>query len=297
MDVRSLVFRTGDQIFGWGRLVRTAEGDWFDPPLAVAAIYYRNGPPAPRPSSFGTPAEGADFDAVERRYERDGAVEGYATIYGTWLGDRIRIERQANEPAERRSSPSWSDPPCPPPPGGWPRGMNGRDFNDLDFDLGDLESTGAAVTVVIFRPGLDQAVLVVAASDVAAVETRLRPQLGERLCVVPSRWTRAQLDEARRHLMAMQERWRIYMHGPQCDEFAQPTMAVTLVRVTDEIAAWVERQPAGLVSLDPCLKPVRIAGLAAIAEWEQEHGAFTEVELETARRRVATEIDEAKRRS
>jgi hypothetical protein len=140
--------------------------------------------------------------------------------------------------------------------------MNGRYVDNLEFDLGDLESTGAAVTVVIFRPGPDQAVLVVAASDVAAVEAQLRPQLGERLCVVPSRWTRAQLDRARRHLMAMQERWRIYMHGPRCDEFAQPTMAFTLVRVTDEIAAWVERRPAGLVSLDPCLKPIRFADQA-----------------------------------
>lgn len=39
--------------------------------------------------------------------------------------------------------------------------------------------------------------------------------------------------------------------------------------------------------------PARIAlrcriGLAAIAEWEQEHGAFTEEEMEAARRRVAS---------
>lgn len=97
--------------------------------------------------------------------------------------------------------------------------------------------------------------------------------------------------------MAVQDRWRIYEFGPRCDEEAQASMAATLVRVTDEIADWVELQPAGLVSLDPCLKPVRIAGLAAIAEWEKEQDAFTATELEAARRRVATEIDEAKRRS
>jgi hypothetical protein len=117
VDARYLVFRNGDQIFGQGRLVRTGDGDWFDPPLPVAAIYYRDGPPAPRPSPFSTPVEGADFDAVERRCERDGAVEGYATIYGTWLGNRIRIERQTDEQLDRRI-PSWCDPPCPPPPGG-----------------------------------------------------------------------------------------------------------------------------------------------------------------------------------
>jgi hypothetical protein len=31
-------------------------------------------------------------------------------------------------------------------------------------------------------------------------------------------------------------------------------------------------------------------GLRAVAEWEQEHGALTEAELEAARRRVAEEI-------
>ena len=31
-------------------------------------------------------------------------------------------------------------------------------------------------------------------------------------------------------------------------------------------------------------------GLAAVAEWEDEHGKFTEAELEAARRRVADEL-------
>lgn len=31
-------------------------------------------------------------------------------------------------------------------------------------------------------------------------------------------------------------------------------------------------------------------GLHAVAEWEKEHGAFTEAELEAARRRVADEV-------
>jgi len=31
-------------------------------------------------------------------------------------------------------------------------------------------------------------------------------------------------------------------------------------------------------------------GLLAVAEWEKEHGAFSEAELETARRRVTQEI-------
>jgi catechol 2,3-dioxygenase-like lactoylglutathione lyase family enzyme len=37
-------------------------------------------------------------------------------------------------------------------------------------------------------------------ADAAAVEARLQPQLGQRLCVVPSRWTKHDIDEVRGHL-------------------------------------------------------------------------------------------------
>lgn len=255
MDAQSLVLRASDGCQGWGRLVRDVDGEWFDPPMPVRAIGYLPGQrPAPRASRFKIRVDGADFGAVEHRHERDGAIEGYATIYGTWLGDRIHIGRQTTEQPQRPTR-SWSDPPCTPPPGGWPHGMNGQYQDNLDFDLGDLEQTGAAVAVVVFRPSADQAVLVVAASDPAAVEARLRPQLPDRLCVVPSRWTRDQLQRAQSHLTAMAERWGIYQWGPQIDERAQATMTATLVRVTDEIAEWTGGQPDGLVSLDPCLVP------------------------------------------
>jgi hypothetical protein len=135
--------------------------------------------------------------------------------------------------------------------------MNGRFVDNLDFDMGDLQTTGAAVTTVLFRPSDDQAVLVVAASDIAAVEARLRPQLHERLCVVPSRWTQQQLDDAERHFASMAEPWRLYGWGPRCDERAQATMTAELVTVTDEIARWVATQPDGLVSMEPCLRPTR----------------------------------------
>jgi hypothetical protein len=254
MDARSLVLRVGDEISGWGRLVRASDGDWFDPPLAVPAIGYGpEGRPPPRPSSYGLPVEGADFDAVESRYERDAAIDGFAKIYGVWLADRISIQGQSTEHVET-VFPRWSDPPCEPPAAGWP---HGRHNDNMDVDLRELEATGAAVTTVIFRPSDDQTVLVVAATDIAAVEARLRPQLPDRLCVVASRWTRAQLDQAEEHLLAMWDQWGIYQSGPQCDEQAQATMTATLVRVTDEIADWIDTQPDGLIALEPCLIPRR----------------------------------------
>ncbi len=80
---------------------------------------------------------------------------------------------------------------------------------NLDYDLGDLTDTGAAVVVTTFRPSENQAVLVVAAADTDAVEARLRPQLGELLCVVASKWTRAVFDAVRAHLDERWERWNL----------------------------------------------------------------------------------------
>lgn len=258
MDAHRYVLIFGEEVRATGRLVRTGEGDWFDPPLPVPAIGYGpGGAPAPRPSTFAVPVDGADFDHLAYRYERDGSIEGYATVYGTWRADRIRIDRQTDEPLEERS-PTWSVPPCPPPPGGWPHGTDEQFGVDVDVDLGDLEDTGAAVTTVIFRPSDDQAVLVVAASDIAAVEARLRPRLQDRLCIVPSRWTRQQLDDAEQHFRSMAQPWRLYSWGPRCDEQAQATMTAELVNVTDDIARWVATQPDGLVSIEPWLIPTRL---------------------------------------
>ena len=256
MTVRSLVLGRSDDVYGNGRLVHTPEGDWFDPPLPVPAIAHADGPPAPQPSRLAISVEGADFNALRARYERDGCIEGFAAIQGVWLDDKIQITEQ-NAEIQRSDAwqPRWTEPSCPAPPGGWPN-VDSYSRN-LSFDLGGLEETGAAVSVVTFRPTETQAVLVVAATDITAVENRLRPQLGVALCVVPSRWTKHQLDEAQQHLTHMSQRWQIYEWGPRTDERAQSTIHAKLVRLTDEIARWVETQPEGLVTLTPWLTPGR----------------------------------------
>lgn len=125
------------------------------------------------------------------------------------------------------------------------------------FDLGALEDA-EAIMVSIFRPDPERSVLVVAATDIPAVEAQLRPQLGDRLCVVASRWTRRQLDHMHEYLWARSESWGVYETGFSCDEQAQAVMITKLVRVTDEIASWADNQAAGLITLKPCLTPVDI---------------------------------------
>lgn len=135
--------------------------------------------------------------------------------------------------------------------------MNGSDRDNLAFDVGDLEETGAAVTVVIFRPSADQAMLVVAAADPEAVEAQLRPQLGQRLCAVGSRWTKHDLDSVRGHLLAHWKDWNIHSLCVAISEDAQALVAADLARVLPQTATWAAAQPPGLLSLNPCLVPAR----------------------------------------
>jgi hypothetical protein len=215
--------------------------------------------PLNRPRSEAVPVTGADFDAVADRYELDGEVEGWATVTGTWSGHLLRIDQQTvSRPWAPPGPAKWQVPPCPPPPGGWPHGFNGsrRGLGNLDVDLADLKETGAAVTVVTFRPGDDdQAVLVVAAGDPPAVEARLRPQLGSSLCVVPSRWTKSELDAVRGHLRGRFWDWRLYGLGTCTLNDAQAQVHAKLTMVTPQIAAWAASLPPGILRLDSWLLP------------------------------------------
>jgi hypothetical protein len=256
MDVDALVVRDGDRVRAAGRLVRDSTGDWFQPDIAVTlpGRVEREVRPVWQPGAVRV--VGAEFDAVSNRFERGGAVEGWALVTGTWSGGQLHVEQQAAPPPDGAWRPRWTTPPCPPPPGGWPTQLRRSDVQG-GYGLGDLELTGAAVAVTLFRPGPDRAVLVVAAGDVAAVEARLRPQLGESLCVVPSRWTKAQLDTVGDYLHYQWELWRLYGLGLQNADDGQPHMAARLVRVLPEIAAWAAPLPKGILLLEPWLVPLR----------------------------------------
>jgi hypothetical protein len=210
MDWDILVVREGDRVTASGRLVRNESGDWLEPLLFGTGL-----PRGIRPvSGCAVRVTGADFDALSHRREDDGAVEGYTRLTGIWSADQLRTERQTPPGNGHRRSPRWVTPPCAAPVGGWPRLTGGHDDKNLHYDPGDLIDSGAAVAMTTFRPSEDQAVLVIAATDRDAVEARLRPQLGQRLCVVASRWTKAELDGVRAHLDAHHEQWNLLQLGP-----------------------------------------------------------------------------------
>ena len=266
MDFASLIIREGDRVTASGRLVRSETGDWFEPPVPVTANF-----PLVRRVRPAWPGSvrivGADFGAeLTGRFERDGAVEGSATLTGTWAADRLQVERHDLHVPRHRQIANWTVPPCPPPEGGWPHQTRVHGVKDgptgerpaaqyarLHYDLGDLRETGAAVATTTFRPSEDQAVLVVAAADPEAVEAHLRPQLGELLCVILSKWTKADLEAVGAHLLAHHDDWNLYGWGDTSTEDGQAQITARLTRTLPEIATWAASLPAGILGLEPWL--------------------------------------------
>src|SRR5262249_54705423 len=122
VDFAALIIREYDRVTASGRVVRDETGDWFEPPVGVAlpgGLSHKV-----RPAWHGSiRIVGANFhdDALTGRFECDGAVEGYATLTGIWAARHLWVEDQALPERQHRRSPGWKTPPCPVPPGGWPR--------------------------------------------------------------------------------------------------------------------------------------------------------------------------------
>jgi hypothetical protein len=101
MALEHLVIRDGDRVAATGRLVRDSRGDWFQPslPIGLPGGLERTVTPAGR---FAIRVVGADLDLVENRFEKAGAIEGWAAVEGLWSGEQLEVDRQSR--ATARSS-------------------------------------------------------------------------------------------------------------------------------------------------------------------------------------------------
>lgn len=268
MAARDLVFQPGDKVRTSGRFVSGPDGDWLD----LQRVHDLLIKPPGWKSELSIRLIGADAAAVPSDFGPN-QVPGHITVVGRWhapapgeqvrLGDEsIEVETQTPEGPAPRPRAGKTHPPCPPPPGGWPQnvvwyeGWPHSAVSDLDLDIRDLESSGAMVHRAIFRPTEDQEVLVVAATDVEAVTRRLSPSLPNQLCVVRSRFTRAQLDEVGDVLHAHFQEWRLESFGTgNSDPQGQPFATAEPVRVTPELAAWADTLAKGLLVLNPTIAP------------------------------------------
>ena len=259
MHVRELVFEVGDRVTGRGELVADADGVWLDLARFFPLPSVAEQGPSAGTTEYGRPRSGRSVrlvgaDAVRAAASPDVDLAWPVTVSGVWLGGAIEVESLSQAaPPPTGVDGKWTTPPCSPPTGGWPRAERDR---NLDFDRLALEDSGAAVSAVTFRPSPYQAVLVVAADDIDAVEKMLRPQLPDQLCVVASRWSREQLDTVRARLMQHWRDWTLETVGEDIDEQGQACVEVELLRVTGDLAQWAATLPDDLLRLVPSLVPL-----------------------------------------
>jgi len=112
------------------------------------------------------------------------------------------------------------------------------------------------VQVTMFSPPGRGQVPVISASDPELAESKLRPVCGQRLCVVPSRYTQAQVDAVRADIHSHFQDWQAYSSGLTSGEDGQIVVTLSLVLLTPAIAAWAEQVPDRLLAPNPWLVPL-----------------------------------------
>lgn len=254
MDLTSLLFGVGDRVSGWGEIRQDAAGVWFDPPHPVSLVGLPPGHRHPR-SMHAVRLVDADPLVIGTEHNEDGAIPGWATVTGIWLGDAIQVLTQTSTPpgtARRTFGARWITPPCAPPDEGWPAGSQDELFA---IDMQALRDADNCVKTVMYRPRPDSVVMVVVAVDVAEAERVWRPVLGSRLCIVQSRWSNRQVEQVRADLHAHWHDWTISSFGGPAAQDAQVHVTAEVLRVMPGLAVWAREIPEGLFDVNPALLP------------------------------------------
>lgn len=253
MDVAGLLLGEDDRCVAFGRVVGVAGRTTFEPPLFMALPnHWTEQAPAPRPSGLGVAVDGVDSTRLLDRREKDGAWEGWATLTGHWRqGGLAVVDQRLERPVAPVHDQRWVLPPCPQPEQGWPIGEDVH----VPAAYETLKSSGAAVHATVFRPTARSAVLVVAAADPATVTGELAPLLGDRLCVVTSRYTSVEVDTVRHQIMAEFASWQAYGSGTTTDVQGQPVLTLDVVRVFPDLVDRARHWPPRLVAVNAWLAP------------------------------------------
>jgi hypothetical protein len=172
-----------------------------------------------------------------------------------WRTDTLIVDGQEPAlPTNPRTEPTatrFRVPPCAAPPGGWPHGAEDENLDLHDFPHDDE----ALVAVSLFRPSARQVVVVIATTEPDRLERELRPRFGQRLCIVASPWTTAQVDAVTDALRTNMGAWRLYRTGPVVTAAGQAQASADAVLVTEQFAAWAAEIPDDLLEVNAWLTP------------------------------------------
>ncbi len=254
-----LVLRVGQRVSASCRVVAVpGRPVRFCAPVPEPAIGYTRGhEPAPTYCDQGVDVEGVNLSTLSNRFEKAGAVRGFASLDVVYRGHGVvSVVHQAPRRVPEQSDNPPEQVPCPAPTGGWPVGAKDENLDSTALESYTNAHPGAVVMPAFLRPSRTQVLAyVLTATDPAPVAADLRPAYGKRLCVVRSRYTKGQITRAA-DAFAVWTGPVYVVGGGSLGPDAQPVVDVELTAVTPDMAALADRQPDGLVRLQPWLTPV-----------------------------------------
>ncbi len=227
------------------------------------AIGYRPGEePAPTFCELGIDLVDLDLGSLPDPRIKNGATQDLITLTGVIRDGTVTVRTQ--QPPVDRDVRLVQEPPCPEPSGGWPAEGPGHNLPEVQmqtvFDYLDAHPTPF---VSFQRPTTSTAIIGFAVRDDAerdAVETALRPTLGDALCVVDARRTEAELEAARQDPVLDPtppgSEGQGYGGSMVLGDDLQGRVVVRTIWVTPDQRAAADRYPAGLVVFEPDLRPV-----------------------------------------
>ena len=251
MSTAAQILAPGDRCTATGWVVSindrvTLEPGWVQslPRDAVSRAH-----PLPEVSS-AFPLEGADLSNLLDREQQGDALRGWATFDMIWRSDSLQVVRQHAHRPELPPLPPTTVPPCPAPEGGWLPGPF-----EIPPAYEELRTSGLIATARVYYPAVDAGAFVVCAYDPAHV-TKLLAADGPRrnVCVIPSRYTQAEIDRALQDIQENFYRWQLFKESDRTSNSGQRTILLMPVRLLPEMAAWALTVPEGLVQIDPWLR-------------------------------------------
>lgn len=216
--------------------------------LSISDLMF-NEPPS---CTVGVRVVGVDFSRLAFRSTVKGVRSGNAYLAG-FLGDGTLHVTKQGPPRYANDSPDLRRPPCATPSGGWidstvnpPTDAVNQYRSRHRWDL-----TGDA----FFRPTADSVVEVLASTHPARTDRELGPSYPRQLCVIRSRYTKSQVNDALALVMKMNaHRFAIYSFGHSVGPHGQQQIVVSTLMDTPALRAALSSAPAGLIHIDPWLK-------------------------------------------
>jgi hypothetical protein len=248
-----------EQVTATGRVVQVpGKPPRFCAPVASTLELVIPKPP-PAWCELGVDVRGVDFATLDQRYEKAGAVEGYATLTGQLDGDVLVVTKQ--EPQQQDQTPAYHvDPPCPAPAGGWHETGAGSDPDMSGLQAYQAQHAAEVAMIAVARPSSTVALpYLLTWGDPAPARAALRSAYGDQFCVLQSRWTKAEVADAVHELTpTFTGANGIYSwgSGQSLTKDGQISVDASAVRSTPELEAMVARHPKGLISIDYWLHPV-----------------------------------------